>query len=81
MNDRHVKDRRPLNIDEAPEFLNVVQVASVLGCSRAIVRQLEQNDPLFPKRRALPFTKFERFNRTELRRWLEARSGGAELGA
>lgn len=82
MTNRYVSDRRPTNLDDAPEFLNVVQVASVLGCSRDTVRQLETTDPQFPQRRPLPFTKLERFSRAELRRWVEARSQATqEIGA
>lgn len=81
MASRNVANRRPTNIDDAPEFLNVVQVAAVLGCSRDTVRDLERDDPSFPQRRALPFTKLERFSRAELRRWIEARSMPTQLGA
>ncbi len=81
MSHGYVSDRRPTNLDEAPEFLNVTQVASALGCSREQVRQLESSDPTFPRRRPLPFAKLERFSRRELLRWADARSQIEEVGA
>lgn len=81
LNDKYVSDRRPSNLDDAPEFLNVTQVASAFGISRKAVRQIEASDPTFPRRRVLPFTKIERFSRLELQQWANDRTTRQELGA
>lgn len=68
---------RPTNLDEAPEFLTVTEVASALGCDRRQVRALEAGDPSFPRRQALPFGKLERFSRRALIDWVNANRGDA----
>lgn len=69
VNTSPISDRRPNNLDEAPELLTLAQAAHSMGMSIKNVRQLEANDPTFPSRRPIPFAKVTKFRRTELQRW------------
>ena len=64
-----VSDRRPRNLDEAPELLTLIQAAHALGMSLENIRRLEAENPDFPKRRTIPFGKATKFRRHELIAW------------
>lgn len=67
-----VNDRRPNNLDQAPELLTQAMASYALGMSVEAINALERDDADFPKRRRVPFMQRAVFLRSDLQRWVAA---------